>query len=131
AVAVIDLDHVAVTRLPATRRDAAISRSADRRARGRAVVHAAMRAHRAEDRVHARHREARADAREFDRRAKEGLAQAAAVPAEVFRAAVAALKTERGMVAALVVEAGGEDVAVAQLFSVAPDLLVHDGEAVA
>src|SRR4029078_9648990 len=84
-----------------------------------------------QDRVASARIEVRADPREVQWRSDERLAEAVAVRGVVVGAPVRVAISSRSICLALVHELGRDDLAVAQLDAVPPDLLVENGELIA
>src|SRR5690606_5529793 len=129
ALAVVQDHGAAVAALPALEHDLGVAGGHHRGAGRRGEVHALVGAGAAEDRMLARAAEARADPGVLHRHADEGLLQRAAVLVEVLGLAVV-LEAERGVRLAAHGEGRGLDVAGADHFAFAPDLVHHHAVAV-
>src|ERR1700758_3621714 len=124
AVAMIDLQYVAIATLNAAKLDPAGAGGINRRTGRRRIVDAAMGADQIQDRMHAGEHEAGADAFEFERRAQEGFLHAATIGRVVTRDTIGANEPHRFVDAALVDEAGRQDVAILDEMTVLQDAFV-------
>src|SRR5262245_768829 len=129
--AVLNDDRIAVSALHTAKQNFSVTGCSDRCARRSRVVDAAVRTDRVENRVTPTRIEARADAREVQRSADECFAYTAAFRRVVARASRLVDEARRAKGLTLVHELCRDDLAVAQFDSVAPELLINDGELVA
>ena len=129
--AVFELDDVAVAALSANELYPACARRAHRRAHWRRVVDALVRTDEVQYRVPARRIESRTDARELHGRPDECLAQALAVGGEILAASRGIDVAHGAVLAPIIDEFRGENIADAKRFAVLKNLFVYDGEAIA
>src|SRR5688572_9067540 len=128
--AMLQNDCVAVPALNAAEQNFAVARCADWSARRSGVVDAAMGPNRVQHRMASARVEIGAYASEVQRCANEGFANASAFRSVVPSATRAVAETCSAKRLALVHELRRDNLAVAQLHSVAPKLFVDDGERV-